>query len=84
MGNGSRGKLVGVVYPPNAEAGAFPEAVVGDFPEYCGPQFYAGEPTWVPVLPCTAVKEGTRMTRTQFPIVAGFALTVNKAHGVHD
>ena len=27
-------------------------------------------------------KEGTRMTREQFPIVAGFAITINKAQGL--
>ena len=82
LANGTRGKLVGIVYPPNAEAGTFPEAIVMDVPECCGPAFYPGEPTWVPILPCTAVKEGTKMTRTQFPVVAGFALTVNKAQGL--
>ena len=30
----------------------------------------------------TSVKEGTRYLRTQFPVVAGFALTVNKAQGL--
>ena len=30
----------------------------------------------------TAIKEGTRITRTQFPVVAGFATTVNKAQGL--
>ncbi len=81
LANGTRGKLVGVIYGPGG-IGDFPESIVVDVPEYCGPAFYEGEPTWVPLLPMTSVKEGTRMTRTQFPIVAGFALTVNKAQGL--
>ena len=36
----------------------------------------------MPILPMTSVKEGTRRMRTQFPEVAGFALAVNKAHGL--
>ena len=81
LANGTRGKLVGVVYGP-AGVGSFPEAIIVEVPEYCGPAFYAGEPKWVPLLPKTSVKEGTRMTRTQFSVVAGFALTVNKAQGL--
>ena len=76
----ARGSLVAVVYGLGG-IGTFPEAVVLDVPSYVGPVFYADEPTWVPILPITAVKEGTRMTRTQFPVVAGYALTVHKAHG---
>ena len=81
LANGTRGKVVGVVYGPGG-VGTFPEAIVVDVPEYRGPGFYLGQPTWVPLLPMTSVREGTRMTRTQFPIVAGFALTVNKAQGL--
>ena len=82
LANGSRGNFVGVVYGPGG-LGTFPEAIIVDIPEYNGPHvFYEGEPTWVPILPMTSVKEGTRMMRTQFPIVAGFALTVNKAQGL--
>lgn len=82
LANGTRGLLVGVVYPPGAIPGDFPEAMVVKVPEYSGPTFYHGEPKWVPILPCTSVKDGTRMTRTQFPVVPGYAMTVNKAQGL--
>ena len=81
LANGTRGNYIGAVYGPGG-VGSFPEALVCEFPDYCGPAFYAGEPKWVPILPMTTAKEGTRMTRTQFPLVAGFALTVNKAQGL--
>ena len=81
LANGTRGKLIGIVYGLGG-VGSFPEAMVVELPDYCGPPFYTGEPKWVPILPCFSIKEGTRMTRRQFPIVAGFALTVNKAQGL--
>lgn len=81
LANGSRGTLVGVVYGPGG-VGTFPEALVVEFPDYCGPAFYPDEPKWVPILAMTSVKEGTNLQRRQFPVVAGFALTVNKAQGL--
>ena len=72
---------MGVVYGPGG-VGSFPEAIVLEVPQYCGPPFYVDEPKWVPILPKVSYKEGTRMTREQFPVVAGFALTVNKAQGL--
>ena len=81
LANGTRGTLVGVVYGPGG-IGTFPEALILDLPDYSGEPFYADEPTWVPILPMTGCKKGTHMTRTQFPVVAGFALTVNKAQGL--
>jgi len=82
LANGSQGRFVGAVYAASARVGDFPEALVLEVPEYCGPPFYKGSPKWVPILPCSCTKEGTRVTRTQSPVVAGFALTVNKAPGV--
>ena len=81
LANGTRGKLVGVVYGPDG-IGSLPEAIVVDVPQYCGPAFYPNEPRWVPILPIESMKEGSRMTRLQFPVVAGFAMTVNKAQGL--
>ena len=81
LANGTRGKLVGVVYGP-AGIGSLPEAIVVEVPAYCGPAFYPDEPKWVPILPMFSKKEGTRMTRLQFPVAAGFAITVNKAQGL--
>ena len=77
----TRGKFIGVVYGPEG-VGSFPEAIVCEFLDYCGDPFYEDEPKWVPILPATAVKENSRTSRQQFPLVAGFAMTVNKAQGL--
>jgi hypothetical protein len=82
LANGTRGTLVGVVYSAGAPVGSFPEAIVMDVPGYTGPVFYPSQRTWVPILPKLSFKEGTRQTREQFPLVAGYALTVNKAQGL--
>ena len=81
LANGTRGKMIGVVYGPGG-IGTLPEALIIEVPAYCGPAFYKSDPKWVPILPCVSFKEGTRIMRRQFPLVAGFALTVNKAQGL--
>jgi hypothetical protein len=81
LANGTRGSVIGVVYGPGG-IGTFPEAVIVNISDYCGPAFYPDEPKWVPILPVTAMKDGTRYSRTQFPLVAGYAVTVNKSQGL--
>jgi hypothetical protein len=56
LANGTRGKLIGVVYPPGAPVGVFPEALIVEVPEYCGPAFYKNQPKWVPILPKLSIK----------------------------
>ena len=53
----------------------FPEACVVWVSDCCDPAFYPGQSTLVHILPKVSLKEGTRMTRRQFPLVAGSALT---------
>ena len=72
--NGTRGILVGFVYPERAPLASLPLVIV------CGPVFYHGQPTWVPISPTT--EWHWNQSRTQFPIVAGFAMTVNKCQGL--
>ncbi len=55
LGNGTRGKVVGVIYG-HGEIWDFPEAIIVDISEYSGPVFYEREPTWVQLLPMTNIK----------------------------
>ena len=80
LANGMRGTFIGAVYGPGG-VGTFPDALVAEFPDYNGCAFYEDEPKWVPILPLTVFKNGIRMTRTQFPLIADYAITVNKAQG---
>ena len=63
LADGTRGRLVGVVYPAGAPADTCPEALVVEVPEYCGSIIYRGEPKSVPIMPKVSVKAGARQTR---------------------
>ena len=76
LANGTRGKLVGIVYGPGG-VGSFPEATIVEVSDYCGPELFPGAPQWVLILPKMIMKEASWMTRRLFPVVSGYALTVS-------
>ena len=89
--NGTIGDIVAIVFAdgchPNHENPSMrlPEMVVVDFPEYAGPAFYdqASRRTWVPIRVQTRTAEGASgASRSQFPLILGWALTVWKAQGL--
>ena len=73
--------MVGVVDGPGG-VGTLPEAVVCEFPNYCGRALYDSESHWVPIRPMFAIRDDSRLTRYQFPLTAGFAVTVSSAQGL--
>ena len=81
LAKGTRGTLVGVIYGRGQPVGTFPEAIIVDVPDYTGEAFYEGEPTWVRILPMSAFNSQGQ-ERFQFPLVAGYAISVNKSQGL--
>ena len=89
--NGTRGVLKEIVYAPGAHPNheeylqRMPTALVVDFPQYAGPRFYddPGKKTWVPLYPSERSDDAQQgVTRRQFPVVLGWALTPWKAQGM--
>ena len=66
LANGTRGKLVGVVYPAGAPVGSFPEALVVEVPEYCGPAFYPSEQSGYPSCPRSASRKARARRANHF------------------
>jgi len=81
VANGTRGRMVGVVDGPGG-VGTLPEAVVCEFPNYCGRALYDSKSHWVPIRPILAMRHDSRLTRYQFPLTAGIAVTVSSAQGL--
>ena len=62
-----------------------PSAVIVDFPKYAGPRFYDDfeRATWVPIEARVRNSEANKgVTRKQFPLILGWAMTPWKAQGM--
>ena len=83
--NGSTGHIKLVVFNENesASAGHRPAMVVVDFPAYIGPALFPDHPTWVPITAVTKNwwEKQKQMSRTQFPLMLGWSLTIHKSQG---
>ena len=86
--NGTFGEVKQIIFEkghnPNATnpSHRMPHAIVVDCPSFSGPSFYdetlhPERRTWVPILALTVPdEERSGITRTQFPLVLGWALTL--------
>ena len=89
--NGTQAVVKQIVYAPGTHpnhenpACRLPACILVDVPKYTGPIFFedAAKRTWVPIFPRTISDADNRtITRTQFPVVLGWALTPWKAQGM--
>ena len=81
--NGAMGTVVAIVYADDTHPGRaeLPQAVVVNFDQYTGPGLRAG--TREVAVPVSEFRHDKKAgcTRTQIPLVLGFATTIHKAQG---
>ena len=84
--NGSQGIIKYIVYEEGNEASedSMPDMLLVHFPGYKGPSFLGpDEETVVPIFPVTTewFNGKHRLSRTQFPLHYGYAITIHRAQG---
>ena len=89
--NGSQGTVEYIIYKEGSDPVAedtMPDLLLVNFPGYLGPSYLTQEANIVPIVPwetdwLVRDKNGgmRRLTRQQFPLIYGYALTIHKAQG---
>ena len=85
--NGACGVVHDIIYAPDKTPNThMPIAILVQFPDtiYRGPSFLRHVPKIVKFVPVTEsfIIDGTKCTRTQFPLTLAFATTIHKSQGL--